>query len=151
MPFSAWVSYSECPTLYSWVSYSEYPTPCSQVSYSKCPTLYSHVSYSEYPTPYSRESYFKCPALYKCALLRIDTIQSPASYKNPNLVGAWNWNQNIWQQVTFSWNQISQEQKTNRVLQKALESWMLSNYNDVSCFQQISKKNLEFTSEVWVF
>ena len=28
---------------------------------------------------------------------------------------------------------------------------MRSDCNDVSCFQQISKKQLEFTSEVWVF
>ena len=28
---------------------------------------------------------------------------------------------------------------------------MPSDCNDVSCFQQISKKQLEFTSEVWVF
>ena len=41
-----------------------------------CPTSYSPVSYSEYPTP------------NKCALLRINTIRSPASYKTPTPVGA---------------------------------------------------------------
>ena len=28
---------------------------------------------------------------------------------------------------------------------------MPSNYDDVSCFQQMFEKNLEFTPEVWVF
>ena len=40
----------------------------------------------EYPTSYNRASYSECPTPYKCALLRIDTIRSPALYKNPTLV-----------------------------------------------------------------
>ena len=50
--------------------YSEYPILNNQVSYSECPTLYNRASYSE------------CPILCKYALLRIDTIQGPTSYKN---------------------------------------------------------------------
>ena len=56
--------------------------------YSECPTPYSRVSYSECPTPYSWMSYSECPTPYKCALFRIDTIESPALYKNLTSVGA---------------------------------------------------------------
>ena len=77
------MSYSECLTPYSWVFYSECPP------YSKCPTPYSRESYSKCFTPYSRESYSECSTPYKCALLRIDTIRSPASHKNPSSVGTW--------------------------------------------------------------
>ena len=56
--------------------------------YSECPTPYSRVSYSECPTPYSWMSYSECPTPYKCALFRIDTIESPAVYKNLTSVGA---------------------------------------------------------------
>ena len=81
-PYSR-MSYSECLTPYSWVFYSECPP------YSKCLTPYSRESYSKYFTPYSRESYSECSTPYKCALLRIDTIRSPASHKNPSSVGTW--------------------------------------------------------------
>ena len=82
------VYFSECPTPYSRFSYSECPTPYSWVSYSECPIRYSRVSYSECPIPYSWVSYSECPTPYKCALIRIDTIWSPTSYKNLTPVGA---------------------------------------------------------------
>ena len=46
------------------------------------------MSYSECTTPYSRVSYSKCPTPCQFALLRIDTKQSPASYKDATPVGA---------------------------------------------------------------
>ena len=41
--------------------------------------------------------------------------------------------------------------KDKRVLQKALESWMLSDCNEVSCFQQISKKNRIYLWSLGIF
>ena len=46
---------------------------------------------------------------------------------------------------------ISRTINDKRVLLKLLESWIPSDYNDVSCFHKISKTKLECTFEVWVF
>ena len=68
--------------------FSECPTPCSRVFCPECHTPYSQAPYSKYLTPYSWVSYSEYPTLYKCALLRIDTIQIPASHKSCTVVGA---------------------------------------------------------------
>ena len=100
--------YLKCPTSNSGMHYtcilSVGPTPNALLRIAACSTpnvllciaecpapnalLRIAVSYSEYPTTYSPVSYSECPTPYKCALLLIDTIRSPASYKNPAPVGA---------------------------------------------------------------
>ena len=57
-------------------------TPNALLRIAGCPT------YSKYPTPYNRVSYSECPTPYKWALPCIDTIRSPASYKNSTPVSA---------------------------------------------------------------
>ena len=100
LAFSVSSSLDKCYPLYS-VSKNKKTCfnflPLSEMrhSYLRCPTsnrctipVYYRWFYSEYPTSKSGLSYSECPTLYKCALLRIDTIRSPVSYKNPTPVGA---------------------------------------------------------------
>ena len=94
-------SYLRCPTSSRCTMpvYYLWPTPnallyiYSHMSYSEHATSNSRVSYSECHTPYNPVFCSKCPTPYKCALLRIDTVGSPASYKNLIPDGARRWAQ----------------------------------------------------------
>ena len=57
------------------------------------------------PIPYSRGPCSEFSAPYKCALLRIDTIRSPALYKNPTPVGT-HWPEQIKNKLRTFQNRI---------------------------------------------